>query len=110
MEQWQQPAQWQPPSPYVTHQDMAPVHSRLGAVERGQQATLDAYNHLRGDMLSGFDRLAKKIDETNRVEEPRQQSGLNIPMPMLATIIAGAVLAGAALANSPLLHSFMGAQ
>lgn len=110
MEQWQQSAQWQPPSPYVTHQDMAPVHSRLGAVERGQQATLDAYNHLRGDMLSGFDRLAKKIDETSRAEEPRQQSGLNIPMPMLATIIAGAVLAGAALANSPLLHSFMGAQ
>lgn len=109
MEDWQN-RQWQPPSPYVTHQDMAPVHSRLGAVERGQQATLDAYNHLRGDMLSGFDRLAKKIDETNRVEEPRQQSGLNIPMPMLATIIAGAVLAGAALANSPLLHSFMGAQ
>ncbi len=109
MEQWQS-EQWRPPSPYVTHQDMAPVHSRLGAVEHGQQATLDAYNHLRGDMLSGFDRLAKKIDETNRTEEPRQQSGLNITMPLLATIIAGAVLAGAALTNSPLLHSFLGAQ
>lgn len=109
MEQWQQqPGQWQPPSPYVTHQDMAPIHTRLGSVERGQQATLDAYNHLRGDMLSGFDRLAKKLDDKS--DDTEERKGMAITMPLLATIIAGSVLAGMALANSPIAHSLLGAQ
>lgn len=108
MEQWQS-EQWRPPSPYVTHQDMAPVHSRLGAVERGQQATLDAYNHLRGDMLSGFDRLAAMIRQQHEEErEEKKQTGL--PLPTLAVVIAASVLAGMAMANSNVLQNLLGAQ
>ena len=112
-EDWQQQQPYRPPSPYVTHQEMGPIHSRLGSVERGQQATLDAYNHLRGDMLSGFDRLATMIRQQSEekredVRDEKKQTGL--PLPTLAVVIAGSVLAGMALANSSIATSLLGVQ
>ena len=54
-----QPNQW--PAPFVTHEQLGSVHRQIGALDQGQQSLLSTYNHLRGDMLAGFDRLAQLI-------------------------------------------------
>lgn len=62
MEQGQQGQQtYQVPAPFVTHEQLGSVHRQIGALDQGQQSLLSTYNHLRGDMLSGFERLAQLI-------------------------------------------------
>lgn len=99
---WRPPV---PPSPYVTHQDMAPVHSRMGALEQGQASIMQTYNHLRGDMLTHFDKIGKLIE----AQKPPEQSGVNLSMRELVVIAIALVLAGAILGRIPGVSNLMGA-
>lgn len=99
---WRPPV---PPSPYVTHQDMAPVHSRMGALEQGQASIMQTYNHLRGDMIAHFDKIEKLIE----AQKPPEQSGVNLSMRELIVIAIALVLAGGILARVPGISSIMGA-
>lgn len=56
-----QQGQWHVPSPFVTHQQMGEVHQSIGELRQGQQSIIATYNHLRGDMLNGFEKLEKAI-------------------------------------------------
>lgn len=93
-----------PPSPYVTHQDMAPVHSRMGALEQGQASILQTYNHLRGDMIAHFDKIEKILE----AQKPPEQSGVNLSMRELVVIAIALVLAGGILSRLPGVSQLMG--
>lgn len=49
------------PAPFVTHEQMGGVHRQIGALEQGQASIMSTYNHLRGDMINGFDKMDKSI-------------------------------------------------
>jgi hypothetical protein len=98
------PSHYTPPSPFVTHQDLGPVHSRIGALEQGQVQILQTYGHLRGDMLTRFDELKGLI----KSQQPAEQSGVNLSMRELVVIACALVLAGALLGRVPALSSLMG--
>ena len=94
---WQQQGMWRPhvPTPYVTHQDLAPMHSKIGSLEQGQQSVLQAYGHLRGEMLHGFDEI-KAIMKEQRPAEP-QNGEIRLSTRELVIIAIALVLAGAFL-------------
>ena len=78
-----------PPSPYVTHQDLAPVHSRIGALQEGHATLASTYNHLRGEMLTRFDKLEKMIEA-----QQQPQKGVNFTVRELAALVAAIALGG----------------
>lgn len=93
---WQQQGMWRPhvPTPYVTHQDLAPMHSKIGSLEQGQQSVLQAYGHLRGEMLHGFDEI-KAIMKESRPETPKGEVSLTVRelvIIAIALVIAGGFL------------------
>lgn len=94
---WQHPGMWRPhvPTPYVTHQDLAPMHSKIGSLEQGQQSVLQAYGHLRGEMLHGFDEI-KAIMKEQRPAEP-QNGEIRLSTRELVIIAIALVIAGAFL-------------
>jgi hypothetical protein len=98
------PPQYQPPSPFVTHQDMGPVLSRMGALEQGQASILQTYSHLRGDMITHFDKLEKLMEAA----KPAEPSGVNLSLRELVVIACALVLAGALLGRVPALSGLMG--
>lgn len=98
------PPHYTPPSPFVTHQDIGPIHSRMGALEKGQEQIILTYGHLRGDMLTHFDKLEKLIS----AQKPADQGGVNLSMRELVVIACALVLAGALLGRVPALSSLMG--
>ena len=93
----QQQGMWRPhvPTPYVTHQDLAPMHSKIGSLEQGQQSVLQAYGHLRGEMLHGFDEI-KAIIKEQRPAEP-QNGEIRLSTRELVIIAIALVIAGAFL-------------
>lgn len=97
---------WRPqvPSPYVTHQDLGPVHAQIGELRQGQQSILQTYNHLRGDMLSHFEKLEKLIE----AQKPAEQTGVRLTMRELVVIAIALVLAGAILSRLPGVASLLG--
>lgn len=97
---------WRPhaPTPYVTHQDMGPLHSRMGALEQGQASIMNTYNHLRGDMITRFDKLEKILE----AQKPPEQSGVNLTMRELVVIAIALVLAGGILSRLPGISQLMG--
>jgi hypothetical protein len=97
---------WRPyaPSPFVTHQELGPVHAQIGELRQGQQSILQTYNHLRGDMITHFDKLEKLIEEAR----PAEQSGVNLSMRELVVIACALVLAGALLSRLPGVSNVLG--
>lgn len=97
---------WRPysPSPFVTHQDLGPVHQRIGALEQGQHSIVQTYNHLRGDMITHFDKIEKLIE----AQKPPEQSGVNLTMRELVAIAVALVLAGGLLSRIPGISNLMG--
>lgn len=89
-----QQGMWRPhvPTPYVTHQDLAPMHSKIGSLEQGQQSVLQAYGHLRGEMLHGFDEVKQIIKETRSPEQAKGE--VSLTMRELVIIAAALVIAG----------------
>lgn len=61
-------------TPFVTHRELGTVHRQIGALEQGQANIIATYNHLRGDMLSGFDRLEKVLRESAAAQSAQVQS------------------------------------
>lgn len=105
--QWAPPAwppSYHPPSPFVTHQDMGPVHSRIGALEQGQASIVATYNHLRGDMLARFDHLETMLKE----QRPAERDGVNLTLRELVVIAVALVIAGALLGRLPALANLIG--
>lgn len=103
---YSQQGMWRPPvpTPYVTHQDMAPVHTRLGSLEQGHTTLLQTYNHLRGDMITHFDKIEKILE----AQKPSEQSGVNLTMRELVIIAIALVLAGGILSRLPGISQLMG--
>jgi hypothetical protein len=99
---WQPPA---PPSPYVTHADMAPVHTKIGSLEKGQEQILSTYGHLRGEMLSGFAEIRKAISDAAPAPD---RGGVNLSMRELVLIAVSLVLAGAVLGRVLGIEQLMG--
>lgn len=90
--------QYLTPPPFVTHEQMGGVHSRIGALEQGHTSLVSMYGHYRGEMLGQFDLLRsdiRKIAEA-RQAEPRDQGGLNLSV-REAFIACFAIMAGTAL-------------
>lgn len=100
-----QSGMWRPPvpTPYVTHQDMGPLHSRMGALEQGQASIMSTYNHLRGDMITHFDKIEKILE----AQKPQEQSGVNLTVRELVLIVVALVLAGGILSRLPGISQFM---
>lgn len=88
-----QTAQWHVPSPFVTHQQMGEVHQSIGELRQGQQSIIATYNHLRGDMLNGFDKLEKAI---LAAAAPAQEQGSHdeerIKLTMREAVMAAVVI------------------
>lgn len=93
--------QFQAPSPFVTHREMGEVHQTIGELRQGQQSIIATYNHLRGDMLNGFDKIAAMIaaerqESAKRALQQPEQGGLNLSV-REAFIACFAIMAGTAL-------------
>lgn len=88
---------WRPqvPSPYVTHQDIAPMHSRIGSLEKGQESFLQALAGYRAEMLTRMDRIEALISKPPPPSE--NQGGVNLTMREMVVIAVALVLAGAIL-------------
>jgi hypothetical protein len=94
---WQQAGMWRPhvPTFYVTHQDLAPMHSKIGSLEQGQQSVLQAYGHLRGEMLHGFDEIKVIMKEQRPTEAQKGEVSLTVREMVIiavALVIAGGFL------------------
>lgn len=94
---------WRPfvPSPYVTHQELGPLHNKVGALEKGQESILQAFAGYRAEMLTRVDRseaaimhridaLDEHISETKTVGD----KGINMGWREFALVAAALVLAG----------------
>lgn len=108
--------QYVAPSPFVTHKEMGEVHQTIGELRQGQQSIIATYNHLRGDMLNGFDKIAAMIsaerqNEAKRALQQPEPQGLNLSV-REAFIACFAIMAATALImkmavdpdNSPAEH------
>jgi len=71
------------------------MHQKIGSLEQGQQSVLQAYGHLRGEMLHGFDEI-KAIIKEQRPAEP-QNGEIRLSTRELVIIAIALVLAGAFL-------------
>jgi hypothetical protein len=71
------------------------MHSKIGSLEQGQQSVLQAYGHLRGEMLHGFDEI-KAIMKEQRPAEP-QNGEIRLSTRELVIIAIALVIAGAFL-------------
>lgn len=98
---------WAPPSPYVTHEQLAPVHNKIGSLEKGQEHVLNTYAHLRGEMLAGFDRIEQAIAAPN-TPAAKEANGVNLSMRELVVICVALVLAGALLGRLVGVDRFLG--
>lgn len=98
---------WRPyaPSPFVTHQDLGPVHQRIGALEQAQIATAQAYNHLRGDILTRFDKIEKLIE----AQKPADTGGITLTTREMVAVVVALILAGAILSRLPGVANLLGA-
>lgn len=106
----QTPLPWQPPSPYVTHADMAPMHTKIGSLERGQESIISSYGHLRGEMLHSFDEL-KAIIRASQTPAPTQESrGVTMSMHSVIVAAVALILAGIVLSRVPGIEQLLGAQ
>lgn len=86
---------WNPPSPFVTHEQLAPMHTKIGSLEKGQEHVLNTYAHLRGEMLAGFDRIEQAIGSPAAQES--QKGDVTLSMRELVIIAVALVIAGAVL-------------
>lgn len=88
---------WRPqvPSPYVTHQDIAPMHTKIGSLEKGQESILQAFAGYRAEMLTRMDRIEAAV--TRPQQDQQQQGGVNLTMREMVVIAVALVLAGAIL-------------
>jgi len=99
---------WRPhaPTPYVTHEAIAPIHQKIGALEEGQRSAAIGVASLRAEMLTQFDRiealLRREHDEAvaqrTRADNQADRSvTLNMRetiMFVIALIVAGMILGG----------------
>lgn len=89
---------WHPPSPFVTHEQLAPVHNKIGSLEKGQEHILNTYAHLRGEILQGFDRIEEALRHPPSPPPSQEERGqVQLSMRELVIIAAALVLAGALL-------------
>lgn len=102
----QQDRLWRPqaPSPFVTHQDMAPVHTRIGALEQGQHSIMQTYNHLRGDMITHFEKIEKAIE----AQKPADTGGITLTTREMVAVVVALILAGAILSRLPGVANLLG--
>ena len=98
---------WSPPSPYVTHEQLAPVHNKIGSLEKGQEHVLNTYAHLRGEMLAGFDRIEQALAAPPALAS-KEPSGVNLSMRELVVIAVALILAGALLGRIVGVDQFLG--
>lgn len=101
---------WRPhvPSPYVTHQDLAPMHKQIGSLEQGQQAIVSSYNHIRGEMLHGFDEIKAILRAQAEPQEPEKSEPAGIKLDRTNfSIFALSMMMLGALIGRPLL-TFLG--
>jgi hypothetical protein len=91
-----------PPSPWVTHAELAPMHKQIGSLEKGQEHILTTYAHLRGDMLSRFDALEKLLKGGATAEKPPLSTR------ELVIIAAALVLGGMVLGRLVGLDTLLG--
>lgn len=104
--QWHPQAQW-PPSPFVTHETLAPIHKQIGALEQGQQSIIQTYSHLRGEMLHGFDEM-KALLRAEKVVPPPSSPGITLTTSQLIVFITALVLAGILLSRIPGVENLIG--
>ena len=81
-------------SPYVTHQDIAPMHTKIGSLEKGQESILQAFAGYRAEMLTRMDRIEAAV---TRPQQEQQQGGVNLTMREMVVFAVALVLAGAIL-------------
>jgi hypothetical protein len=94
---WQQQGMWRPhvPTPYVTHQDLAPMHSKIGALEKGQEAFLQALAGYRAESLTRMDRIESLIKEQKPTDAQKGEVSLTVREMVIiavALVIAGGFL------------------
>lgn len=99
---------WRPqvPSPYVTHQDLAPMHTKIGSLEKGQETFLTALSGYRAETLTRMDRIEALIKETQRGGEKQDKGTIALDRTGLSILAISLLMVGAAIGR-PLL-SFIG--
>lgn len=104
------PQQYTPPSPFVTHEHLAPIHNKIGSLEKGQESVLNTYAHLRGEMLAHFDRLEKLVREDRQAAASPPPEAKGVIMSMHSVIVAAValVLAGIILSRIPGIENMIG--
>lgn len=95
---------WRPyvPSPYVTHQDLGPLHNKVGALEKGQESILQAFAGYRAEMLTRVDRseaaIMQRIDaleeHMSEAKAAAGDKGITMGWREFALVAAALVLAG----------------
>lgn len=80
------------------------MHTRIGELAQGQASIIQTYNHLRGDMITHFDKIEKLIE----AQKPADSGGVNLSMRELVVIAIALVLAGAILSRLPGVANLLG--
>lgn len=83
------PPRW--PVPWVTHQELAPMHTKIGSLEKGQESILQAFGGYRAEILTRMDRIERLIAE-RPVEEARGE--VRLTWRELALIATALIVAG----------------
>lgn len=84
-----------PPTPYVTHQDLGPLHTKVGALEKGQESILQAFAGYRAEILTRLDRIEAIAGKAHEPPQPKDQVSLTIRELILiciALVVAGGFL------------------
>ena len=91
------------PSPFVTHKELGEVRESVGEIRATQQSIIATYNHLRGDMLNGFDKLAGMISAERQIAaksaaQDRPEQGISLTgrealLSAVVLVMAGAIVA-----------------
>lgn len=82
----------------MTHQDLSSLHRDVGGLQRGQMSLEANYGALRAEMHTGFDRLAKLIQDSRDAAEEPSRNGVTLSFSQLVMIAAALFVAGIFLA------------
>lgn len=105
---WGPPEQsYRYPTPWVTHQDLGPIHGDIGRLKHGQQSLEVNLGSIRAEMLTRLDQISRQIDAANASQS---KGGLSFSIPQLATLVGAILLAGAMLGQTPMAQAFLAAQ
>jgi len=83
------------------------MHKQIGSLEQGQQAIVSSYNHIRGEMLHGFDEIKAILRaQAESAPQPAESKGVVTLGRGELMVLIGALIGVGAFLGRPVLAAF----